>query len=227
VARLRRRAIPAVDISAAELIDQLRRHWRTVHPVDRVAEELPVAAWVLMRKTHELLQDPDPADVIPSESAADRAWVEAAAAGLLQHAANLRPTLSGPPRWPEPTWPPIVDAHPWRLPLAWPPGRPARPQPLPTLVTGEVPLWSRALELLRRVRRAGASAEFGALVQDLPIDQQVEQFVVMVALWARGRLDAAQPAPFGPLKLALVTRRRRAGAAPRTRGEAGGHDGRV
>ncbi len=225
-ARLRRRTLAALGISATELIAQLRRHWRTVEGVDRIADEMPVAAWVLGKKIREVLAETEEdADAEGDEAFDDRLWVEEATAALREYREVLHPTAAGPPRWPSPGWPAIRDAHPWRLPLAWPPGRaPRREKPPGATVAPDPPLWRRAMLLIRRLRRAAPGADFQSLVADLPRAARVEQFLVVMALWSRGRLVASQTEAFGPLVLALRRRRPRVpgAAAPEsgpTRGE--------
>jgi len=204
VTRIRRHALSALDIPVSQLVQQLRMHWETMEHVDAIADDLPVTAWVLGRKALELVADPvDPDPPVPD----DRAWVAEAVAVLKRHGAGVEPVVEGPPRWPSPTWPAIADAHPWRLPLAWPPGRPRRRTPPPTVVPPTVPLWRRALVLVRRLRRLGRAAAFQEVVADLPVGEQVEQFLVVMALWSRGRLDAEQSEPFGPLHLTMRSRR--------------------
>ncbi|MDA8200902.1 MAG: hypothetical protein M0Z54_15995 [Thermaerobacter sp.] len=206
--RLKRRTLPALGISATLLIQQLRQHWRMVDGVDRIAEEMPVAAWVLGRKMRELLaereEDPEDEDVLDG-----RPWVQAAVASLRTTTAHQDPVMPGPPRWPVPGWPPIRDAHAWRLPLMWPPRR-AQPQARPSaaVVAPDPPLWRRALLLLRRIRRS-PDDDFQTLVSDLPVPLQVEQFLVVMALWSRGRLAPSQRHSYGPLSLRVVTRQAR------------------
>jgi chromatin segregation and condensation protein Rec8/ScpA/Scc1 (kleisin family) len=205
VARIRRHSLSAMDIPVSQLVRQLRVHWEAVQQVDVIADDLPVTAWVLGRKAQELVADPvDPEPPAPD----DRAWVLEAVEVLKRHLAAVEPAVIGPPRWPTPTWPAIADAHPWRLPLAWPPGRPRRPPPPATVVPPTVPLWRRALVLVRRLRRLGRAAAFQQVVADLPVGEQVEQFLVVMALWSRGRLDAEQSEAFGPLHLTMRPRRR-------------------
>lgn len=204
--RLRRRTLAALGLSATDLIQQLRRHWRTVETVDRVADEMPVAAWVLSKKIREVLAEPDE-NPDEAERLDERPWVQDTTALLREYREVLSPVAFGPPRWPSPGWPAIRDAHPWRLPLAWPPGRPPRAShPLRATVEPEAPLWRRALLLVRRIRHAPEGASFQQLVADLPRAAQVEQFLVVMALWARGRVAAAQDESFGPLRLTLRRR---------------------
>ncbi len=208
--RLKRRTLAALGLSATLLIQQLRQHWRTLDGVDRVAEEMPVAAWVLARKMRELLaereEDPEDEDVFDG-----RPWVQAAVVRLRTIAAHQDPVMPGPARWPVPGWPPIRDAHAWRLPLMWPPRR-VQPlaRPVAAVVEPDPPLWRRALLLWRRIRRSPED-DFQTLVSDLPVPLQVEQFLVVMALWSRGRLAPSQRHSFGPLSLRIVTRKARRG----------------
>ncbi len=203
--RLKRRTLAALGISATLLIQQLRQHWRTLDGVDRIADEMPVAAWVLGRKMRELLaereEDPEDDDVFDG-----RPWVQEAVASLRTITAHQGPVMPGPARWPAPGWPPIRDAHAWRLPLMWPPLRVQRhARPIAAVVAPDPPLWRRALLLLRRIRRAPED-DFQTLVSDLPVPLQVEQFLVVMALWSRGRLAPSQRHSFGPLTLRIVAR---------------------
>ncbi len=207
--RLKRRTLAALGLSTTQLVWQLRQHWRTLDGVDRMAEEMPVAAWILSRKMRELLaerdEDPrDEMDEMDEEAVDDRPWVQEAVAALRNLPALQDPVLAGPVRWPAPGWPAIRDAHAWRLPLMWPPERAGRrARPTPAVVRPDPPLWRRALLLLRRLRRAPRD-DFQTLVADLPVAVQVEQFLVVMALWSRGRLAPSQRESFGPLTLRRV-----------------------
>ncbi len=204
--RLKRRTLGALGLSATLLIQQLRQHWRTLEGVDRMAEEMPVAAWVLGRKMRELLaeREQDPGD---DEFFDARPWVLEAVRALHSTTDHQAPVMAGPPRWPTPGWPAIRDAHQWRLPLMWPPQRARRAgRPTPAVVEPDPPLWRRAMLLLRRIRRS-PNDDFQTLVADLPVSVQVEQFLVMIALWSRGRLATSQRASFGPLTLRILRHR--------------------
>lgn len=208
--RLKRRTLAALGISTTLLIQQLRQHWRTLDGVDRMADEMPVAAWVLGRKMRELLaereEDPEDAEFLDG-----RLWVQDAVAALRSTTTRQAPVMPGPARWPAPGWPAIRDAHPWRLLLMWPPHRDQRRvRAVPAVVEPDPPLWRRALLLLRRIRRAPED-DFQTLVSDLPVPLQVEQFLVMMALWSRGRLAPSQRHSFGPLTLRVVRREARRG----------------
>jgi chromatin segregation and condensation protein Rec8/ScpA/Scc1 (kleisin family) len=200
VVLLRRGRLDPVALSATDLLRQCREQWED-DPVDQVADDLPLVAWALHLKGRALLAE-DLDDRGPDDPAPAAEWVAEAARQLYEHWRATPQGAGGPPRWPDPMPPPPADATPWRLALAWPPGRPPRRSIRPTVVV--VPpraLWRRAADLLRRLRRHPDGVEFAALTAAASRSERVEAFAVVLALWGRRRLWLGQTRPFGPLRI--------------------------
>jgi chromatin segregation and condensation protein Rec8/ScpA/Scc1 (kleisin family) len=203
---LRRRRIDPLSFSATELIRQLRARWRgaEIPSLNEVAEELPVAAWVVRRKGLGLIPgsreepEPEPAEDVPPWDALPvlTEWLKARA--VAAHA------WGGVARWPEPAPPLIPDATPWRLLWAWPPGRLPRGRPAPQVVMRTHPLWRRGLRLIHWLSRQPK----GGILQDWMTgrtrEEQVDVLLVLLSLWARRRVELSQAAPYGPLKVLLI-----------------------
>jgi chromatin segregation and condensation protein Rec8/ScpA/Scc1 (kleisin family) len=203
---LRRRRLDPLTISATELVRQLRSGWRTprVPSLDMVADELPVAAWVVRRKGLRLIpgsaDDPE-----PDESPPDPPWAALPAlTEWLRQQYGANHTWGGPARWPDPLPPEIPDATPWRLRWAWPPGRAPRPTPPPAVVVRTHPLWRRGLYVVHWLRRRPGGGTFQELARARPRPEQVDMLLVILALWARRRIAVGQDAPYGPLRVQLA-----------------------
>ncbi len=207
VARIRARRLDPLSIDTYQMVAQCRLRWRELDSVDEVAEDLPQAAWVLHRKGQSVLPgsapEPEP-DPPPELEAAP--WVRPAA--LLLRALHLKtpPGEGGPVRWPDPSPRVPRDATPYRLAMAWPPGRPRREPPPPALVVPTRALWRRGLALVRRLGRRRETRTWDELVAGQGTSGQVETFSILLALWARERVELTQSVPFGPLMVRRQTR---------------------
>lgn len=220
-ARIRRRALSPLAFSASELVDQLQYAWREATTFDDVADELPVAAWLVHRKGMELIGGSEPMEPDPeSEIRVSAEWIPAAVEALKALTEAEGPARAGPPRWPSPAPPKLLDATPWRLVLAWPPGRPPRPAPLPQVVVPPTALWRRGLKLVHWLRRRKGQGLWKDLAKDLERDQQVEAFMVLLSLWAHHRVELKQAAPYADLMV-----RSRFGAEPSRKAVGDGHNG--
>jgi chromatin segregation and condensation protein Rec8/ScpA/Scc1 (kleisin family) len=191
--RLRRRRLDAREIEARELVRQLKTHWATAHGIDTVADELPLAAWVIRQKALALL----PAEPAPEATEAVSAWPEARAWGeaLRRFYEQRAPAVAGPPRWPDALPPTVADATPERLRASWPPTRPARVPPAPVPVPAPLPLWRRALTVARRLRQGGPRQPWSRLVAGWGRPRRVDTFFILLVLWHRGTVELAQPEP--------------------------------
>lgn len=189
--RLRRRRLDVREIGATELVRQLKAYWATVETVDPVADDLPVAAWVIRQKASALVPGetaPEPQDPEPAPAGVSR-WGE-----VLRLAYESRVVaVAGPPRWPDAVPPTVAGASPERLVASWPPTRPRRPPPDPVPVPMPPPLWRRALEVIRRLRRDGARLTWSRLVAGWARPRRVDAFLILLALWRRGTVELVQP----------------------------------
>ena len=211
---LRRRRIDALTISARELVEQLREAWQPVDipSFDEVADELPVAAWVVRRKGQSLI--PGSVEEEGEEPPAAAPWAALVElVGVLMDRYPAAYARYGPPRWPSPPPPEIHDATPWRLRWAWPPGRPAPRRPAPEVVLPGEPLWRRGLLVAHWLRRQRGQGRYAELAESLAPDEQVDLFLIVLALWARRRLSLDQREAYGPLTIRL-RRRVAAGGDP-------------
>jgi chromatin segregation and condensation protein Rec8/ScpA/Scc1 (kleisin family) len=206
-AHLRKRRIDALSISARELVRQLRAAWQPTEVpwLDAVADELPVAAWVVRQKGLSLI--PGSAGPEPDSGEPAAAWEALPAlAAILRDRRAAAYAWYGPPRWPRPAPPEIPDATPWRLRWAWPPGRPTLRPPAPQVVVPSRPLWRRGLLLAHWLRRHGGRGDYHELVQGLSREDQVEVFLVVLALWARRRLALRQDGVYGAVTIRVRRR---------------------
>jgi len=184
------------------MVLQCRARWREAPTLDEVADDLPQAAWVLRRKGQSVLPGVEDTEEEPEPvAAAAEPWVRPAALMLRTRVQSLAPGDGGPPRWPDPIPPPPRDATPYRLAMAWPPGRPRREPPPPALVMSSEALWRRGLALVRRLRPRPHPTGWDELVAGQDVAGRVETFAILMALWARGRVDLRQSVPFGPLSV--------------------------
>ncbi|MCL8208668.1 MAG: hypothetical protein K6V97_11435 [Actinomycetia bacterium] len=209
--RLRRRRLEARDIRATELVRQLRAYWATVESVDPVADELPVAAWVIRQKAAAMVPAETPPEPPPP---APPAGVDAWAETLRRLYAARVPAVAGPPRWPDAGPPRIAGATPARLAAAWPPTRQKRPPPVPVAVPTPPPLWRRAREVLQRLRRGGARVRWSRLVAGWGRPRRVDAFLIVLALWRRGAVDVIQEDASGEPEVSWRGRRSPARSAP-------------
>jgi chromatin segregation and condensation protein Rec8/ScpA/Scc1 (kleisin family) len=197
---LRRGRLDPVAVSASDLLRQCREQWED-DPVDQVADDLPLVAWALHLKGRALLAE-DLGDGEAPEPEPPAAWVAEAGRRLFEHWRATPQGAGGPSRWPDPVPPPPADATPWRLALAWPPGRPPRrPARATVVVVPPRALWRRAAALLRRLRRHPEGIDFAVLTAAANRAERVEAFAVVLALWGRRRLWLGQTQPFGPLRI--------------------------
>ncbi len=215
VARIRARRLDPLSIDAYLMVTQCRARWREVESVDDVAEDLPQAAWVLRRKGQSVLPGamPEPEPEPPPELEA-APWVRPAALLLRDLAREIPLGEGGPPRWPDPAPRMPRDATPYRLAMAWPPGRPRREAAPPALVVPTRALWRRGLALIRRIGPRPKPTTWDDLVAGQGTSGQVEAFSILLALWARERVELTQSVPFGPL---TVRRQVREGRGRRER----------
>lgn len=207
VHRLKRRSLDVGTICASDLVAQLQEGWKLAPTLESVADDLPVAAWVIHRKGLGLLpQEPEMAEPEGDGGESVR-WVKEASLGLRHRWATIAHPISGPARWPDPLEPRLIEATPWRLRMAWPPGRIRKSPPAPVVILAPRALWRRGLEAVRRIRRYGGRCRWEDLVQGLSREDTVETFMVMLSLWARHRLILRQDAPLSSLEVAINTRR--------------------
>lgn len=199
-ARIRRRALSPLAISASELVGQLQEGWRDATTFDDVADELPVAAWLVHRKGMELIPGSEPVEPEPERvTGVEAAWIPAAIAELKELAQREGPAVAGPSRWPSPIAPRLLEATPWRLVLAWPPGRPPRTAPPPQVVVPPTALWRRGLKLVHWLKRRQGEGSWKDLAKGLEPEQQVEAFMMLLSLWAHHRVELKQAAPYADL----------------------------
>lgn len=209
VARIRSRRLDPLSVDAHLMVTQCRAMWREAATVDEVADDLPQAAWVLRRKGQSVL--PGAEDEPVSEPVAEDAlaWVRPAALMFQDWLLRVPAGEGGPPSWPDPLPRPPKDATPHRLAMAWPPGRPRKEAPPPTLVVAPTALWRRGLWLVRRLRRPPAPTAWDELVSGQDVAGRVEAFGILLALWARERVELQQSVPFGPLTVRRTWRDRK------------------
>jgi chromatin segregation and condensation protein Rec8/ScpA/Scc1 (kleisin family) len=198
---LRRHRLDPLAISAVELVRQLRAHWQVAGPpgLDEVADELPIAAWVVRRKGARLIpgnEDPPEPELPPEE--APWAGLEPLSAWL-QHRQAAAYAQGGVPRWPLPPPAEVPDATPWRLRWAWPPGRIRKPRAAPEVLVRSDPLWRRGLYVAHWLRRRPGGGRFDELTEGMGRSEQVDVFLVLLSLWARRRVQMMQPGAYAPL----------------------------
>jgi chromatin segregation and condensation protein Rec8/ScpA/Scc1 (kleisin family) len=206
VSRIRSRRLDPLNIDAHQMVTQCRTGWKDAVSVDEVADDLPKAAWVLHRKGQSVL--PGAIEVEEPEPVAEDAepWVRPAALLLRAYFETVPQGSGGAPRWPDALPRPPRDATPYRLAMAWPPGRPRREDPPPALVVPPEALWRRGLSLVRRLRARPHTTGWEELVAGQDIAGRVETFGILMALWARQRVELRQSVPFGPLTVVRTER---------------------
>lgn len=208
VQRLKRRSLDAGTICASDLVAQLQEGWKLAPTLESVADDLPVAAWVLHRKGLGLLPQEIEGVEPETDGGGDEShrWLQEASEALRHRWATVAHPISGPARWPGPNEPRLIEATPWRLRMAWPPGRIRKAKPAPVIILAPRSLWRRGLEAVRRIRRHEGTCRWEDLIQGLSREDTVETFLVMLSLWARHRLTLRQDAPFAPLEVAIHIR---------------------
>jgi hypothetical protein len=213
---VRRRRLDPLAVRVHELAQALRRQFGgTPTAVEALADALPLAAWVVWRKGRRLLGETMPAEPEPPALPFDAVPDLEPAVAWLEDRYRAAYAYWGVRRWPPAPPPPVAGATLDRLLGAWPSGRRPRAVAEAQVVLSD-PLWRGGIAVVRWLRRF-RGRPFQDLLSGLDRPRQVEYFWVLVALWARGRVEVDQAAPYGPLRVHLRPVRGE-GRLPLTRG---------
>lgn len=200
--RLRRHPGEARHLRVKAMVASLSERWREAPDMLSVSDEVPVGAWVVRKKVHELLPRPeDPADEPDSVwTGAVPDWIRAAVAGLaprLETQALSFPRPEHPARERKPA--PVKAASTAHLASAWPRLRPPRKLP-PVRVNPEPDPLERRLERLRSLLRERGRWRFPP-AERYSRRETVALFLALLVLWHQGEVGIGQRAWDEPMEV--------------------------
>ncbi len=212
--KIRRQPKIAESMDVSLLIQDLSGRWREAFNMITVSEEVPVAAWIVLKKVEGLVR---PAEEMAEEPGFDAelrpAWLDEAVTYLVAIGSEADKYWGHAGAAPYPSGPiPVKEPNVWKLAWSYPRLRKKPEVPVATVGRLEFPLKALIAKLWRRL------AQRPEVVLNEELSGQSRgtwavTFLAVVHLWHQGAVDLEQGGAYAPLVIRKIEGRKGYGEA--------------